>query len=51
MTTATDAIAPLLDEYRRALDYTDALWRDLGVVGNTLNDSAPLAAVRRTILS
>ncbi len=29
----------------------DALWRDLGVVGNSLNDSAPLAAVRRAILS
>jgi hypothetical protein len=29
----------------------DALWRDLGVVGNTLNDNAPLAAVRRAILS
>ena len=29
----------------------DALWRDLGVVGNTLDDNAPLAAVRRAILS
>ena len=29
----------------------DALWRDLGVVGDTLNDNAPLAAVRRAILS
>lgn len=29
----------------------DALWRDLGVVGNTLDDTAPLAAVRRAILS
>ena len=29
----------------------DALWRDLGVAGNTLNDDAPLAAVRRAILS
>ncbi len=29
----------------------DALWRDLGVVGSTLDDSAPLAAVRRAILS
>ena len=30
---------------------SDALWRDLGVVGNTLDDNAPLAAVRRAILS
>ena len=29
----------------------DALWRELGVVGDTLNDNAPLAAVRRAILS
>ena len=29
----------------------DALWRDLGVLGDTLNDNAPLAAVRRAILS
>lgn len=29
----------------------EALWQDLGVVGNTLNDNAPLAAVRRAILS
>jgi hypothetical protein len=29
----------------------DVLWRDLGVVGDTLNDKAPLAAVRRAILS
>ena len=29
MTDSTSAIAGLLDEYRRALDYTDALWRDL----------------------
>ncbi|MEO8059868.1 MAG: hypothetical protein ABI671_16260 [Burkholderiales bacterium] len=29
----------------------DALWRELGVVGNTLDDNAPLAAVRRAILS
>ena len=29
----------------------DALWRDLGVVGSTLDDKAPLAAVRRAILS
>ena len=29
----------------------DALWRKLGVVGNTLDDNAPLAAVRRAILS
>lgn len=46
----------LTDLYRRMKDSPepaalDALWRDLGVVGNTLNDSAPLAAVRRAILS
>lgn len=29
----------------------DALWRDLGVSGGTLRDDAPLAAVRRAILS
>jgi hypothetical protein len=29
----------------------DGLWRELGVVGNTLDDDAPLAAVRRAILS
>lgn len=29
----------------------DALWRDLGVNGNSLSDDAPLAAVRRAILS
>ncbi len=29
----------------------DALWRELGVVGNELDDTAPLAAVRRAILS
>lgn len=29
----------------------DTLWRDLGVDGTTLNDAAPLAAVRRAILS
>ena len=29
----------------------DALWPDLGVLGDTLNDNAPLAAVRRAILS
>ncbi len=28
-----------------------ALWRDLGVNGNSLSDEAPLAAVRRAILS
>ncbi len=28
----------------------EGLWRDLGVIGNTLDDSAPLAAVRRAIL-
>ena len=42
--------------YRRMKDSPepadlDALWRDLGVVGNTLDDNAPLAAVRRAILS
>ena len=46
----------LTDLYRRMKDSPepaalDALWRDLGVVGDTLNDSAPLAAVRRAILS
>jgi hypothetical protein len=46
----------LTDLYQRMKDSPepaelDALWRDLGVVGNTLNDSAPLAAVRRAILS
>ncbi len=29
----------------------DALWRDLGVNSNSLDDEAPLAAVRRAILS
>jgi hypothetical protein len=46
----------LTDLYQRMKDSPapaelDALWRDLGVVGNTLNDNAPLAAVRRAILS
>ncbi|MDP3819872.1 MAG: hypothetical protein Q8R33_00205 [Burkholderiales bacterium] len=46
----------LTDLYRRMKDSPepaalDALWRDLGVVGNTLDDNAPLAAVRRAILS
>lgn len=29
MMSPTNAITPLLDEYRRALNYTDTLWRDL----------------------
>ena len=29
----------------------DGLWRSLGVAGGTLNDDAPLAKVRRAILS
>jgi hypothetical protein len=46
----------LTDLYQRMKDSPepaelDALWRDLGVVGNTLDDKAPLAAVRRAILS
>ena len=46
----------LTDLYQRMKDSPepaelDALWRDLGVVGNTLDDNAPLAAVRRAILS
>jgi hypothetical protein len=46
----------LTDLYQRMKDSPapaelDALWRELGVVGNTLDDNAPLAAVRRAILS
>ena len=58
LTTADTAVGQttLTDLYQRMKDSPepaelDALWRDLGVVGDTLNDNAPLAAVRRAILS
>jgi hypothetical protein len=46
----------LTELYRRLKDSPEptdleGLWRDLGVVGGTLDDTAPLAAVRRAILS
>ncbi len=46
----------LTDLYQRLKDSNeptelDTLWRELGVVGNKLDDNAPLAAVRRAILS
>ena len=45
----------LTDLYQRMKDSPepaelDALWRDLGVAGDSLNEDAPLAAVRRAIL-
>ena len=48
-TTLTDLYQRMKDSPEPAA--LDGLWRDLGVVGNTLNDNAPLAAVRRAILS
>lgn len=48
-TTLTELYQRLKDSPEPAA--LDALWRDLGVAGNTLNDNAPLAAVRRAILS
>jgi len=48
-TTLTDLYQRMKDSREPAA--LDTLWRDLGVVGNTLNDNAPLAAVRRAILS
>ena len=58
LTTADTEVGQttLTDLYQRMKDSPepaelDALWRDLGVVGDTLNDNAPLAAVRRAILS
>jgi hypothetical protein len=46
----------LTDLYRRMKDAPepvdlDGLWRSLGVAGGVLNDDAPLAKVRRAILS
>ncbi len=48
-TTLTDLYLRMKDSPEPA--ELDALWRDLGVVGNRLDDNAPLAAVRRAILS
>lgn len=48
-TTLTDLYQRMRDSPEPAA--LDALWRDLGVVGNTLDDTAPLAAVRRAILA
>lgn len=48
-TTLTELYQRLKDSPEPAA--LDALWRDLGVAGNSLNDNAPLAAVRRAILS
>lgn len=48
-TTLTDLYQRMKDSPEPA--QLDALWRDLGVVGNALDDNAPLAAVRRAILS
>jgi hypothetical protein len=48
-TTLTDLYLRMKDSPEPA--QLDALWRDLGVVGNALDDNAPLAAVRRAILS
>ncbi|MEQ1685741.1 MAG: hypothetical protein ABL916_19010 [Burkholderiaceae bacterium] len=58
LATADAAIGQttLTELYQRMKDspepaQLDALWRELGVVGDTLDDTAPLAAVRRAILS
>lgn len=58
LTTADAAVGQtvLTDLYRRMKDSPepvdlDGLWRRLGVAGGALNDDAPLAKVRRAILS
>ena len=58
LATADEAVGQttLTELYQRLKDSPeptdlDGLWRELGVVGNTLSDDAPLAAVRRAILS
>ncbi|MDL2336524.1 MAG: hypothetical protein QFE16_01655 [Pseudomonadota bacterium] len=58
LSTADAAVGQtiLTDLYRRMKDSSEpvdlvGLWRSLGVDGGTLNDDAPLAKVRRAILS
>ena len=58
LATADEAVGQttLTELYQRLKDSAapadlDGLWRELGVAGDTLNDGAPLAAVRRAILS
>lgn len=58
LSTADAAVGQtaLIELYRRMKDSPepvdlDGLWRSLGVVGGTLSDDAPLAKVRRAILS
>jgi hypothetical protein len=58
LATADEAVGQttLTDLYRRMKDSPaptdlDGLWTELGVSGDTLRDDAPLAAVRRAILS
>lgn len=48
-TTLTELHRQMKDSPKPAA--LDALWRDLGVSGSTLDETAPLAAVRRAILS
>ncbi|MBX9641352.1 MAG: hypothetical protein K2X97_16950, partial [Mycobacteriaceae bacterium] len=53
---AAVGLTTLTDLYRRMKDSPepvdlDGLWRSLGVTRSTLNDDAPLAGVRRAILS